>query len=208
MAFVATHPAVTSVIIGPRTMEQLEGLLKGADLALDDAALDRIDEIVPPRHRPLGHRRRLAPPIPHQPRHPPPPTHSPLSPAPPPSRDQQASPPAPRPCAPLPHPQAAKTRIWCTKSGRLGSGRVGSGWVEWLGSGVAGWVGCRFGGWSRWLGLRCRRLSAVSCAGSPLRPQLARGGRKMKVFSQGVAHGSLFLAGRDGHWKIVSQEKE
>src|SRR5215218_11276271 len=29
LAFVTTHPAVTSVISGPRTMEQLEGLLKG-----------------------------------------------------------------------------------------------------------------------------------------------------------------------------------
>jgi len=29
-------------------MPQLEGLLKGASLALDDATLDRIDEIVPP----------------------------------------------------------------------------------------------------------------------------------------------------------------
>jgi aryl-alcohol dehydrogenase-like predicted oxidoreductase len=48
VAFTAAHPAVTSTIIGPRTMEQLEGLLKGAALTLDDAVLDRIDEIVPP----------------------------------------------------------------------------------------------------------------------------------------------------------------
>jgi aryl-alcohol dehydrogenase-like predicted oxidoreductase len=48
VAFVAAHPAVTSVIIGPRTAEQLEGLLKGADLVLSDEVLDRIDEIVPP----------------------------------------------------------------------------------------------------------------------------------------------------------------
>nr|WP_084959154.1 aldo/keto reductase [Thermoactinospora rubra] len=48
VAFPAAHPAVTSVIIGPRTMEQLESLLKAASLALDDATLDRIDEIVPP----------------------------------------------------------------------------------------------------------------------------------------------------------------
>ncbi|MFI6994302.1 aldo/keto reductase [Nonomuraea wenchangensis] len=48
VAFAASHPAVTSVILGPRTMEQLEGLLKGASLMLDDAALDRIDELVPP----------------------------------------------------------------------------------------------------------------------------------------------------------------
>jgi aryl-alcohol dehydrogenase-like predicted oxidoreductase len=48
VAFPVAHPGVTSVIIGPRTMEQLEGLLKGAALTLDDATLDRIDEIVPP----------------------------------------------------------------------------------------------------------------------------------------------------------------
>ncbi|MCI0686199.1 MAG: aldo/keto reductase [Sporichthyaceae bacterium] len=48
VAFVVAHPAVTSVILGPRTMEQLEASLKGATVALDDAALDRIDEIVPP----------------------------------------------------------------------------------------------------------------------------------------------------------------
>ncbi|ACZ83877.1 aldo/keto reductase [Streptosporangium roseum] len=48
VAFTAAHPGVTSVIIGPRTMNQLEALLKGASLTLDDAILDRIDEIVPP----------------------------------------------------------------------------------------------------------------------------------------------------------------
>ncbi|TDD61765.1 aldo/keto reductase [Kribbella antibiotica] len=48
LAFVTTHPAVTSVINGPRTMEQLDGLLKAVDRTLDDATLDRIDEIVPP----------------------------------------------------------------------------------------------------------------------------------------------------------------
>uniref|UniRef100_A0AAU2VT18 Aldo/keto reductase n=1 Tax=Streptomyces sp. NBC_00008 TaxID=2903610 RepID=A0AAU2VT18_9ACTN len=48
VAFTVAHPAVTSAIIGPRTTQQLEGLLKGAALILDDAALDRIDEIVPP----------------------------------------------------------------------------------------------------------------------------------------------------------------
>jgi aryl-alcohol dehydrogenase-like predicted oxidoreductase len=48
LAFTIAHPAVTSVIIGPRTMDQLDGLLKGAPVTLDDATLDRIDEIVPP----------------------------------------------------------------------------------------------------------------------------------------------------------------
>jgi len=48
IAFVLAHPAVTSAIIGPRTMEQLTNLLDGTGVALDDAALDRIDQIVPP----------------------------------------------------------------------------------------------------------------------------------------------------------------
>jgi aryl-alcohol dehydrogenase-like predicted oxidoreductase len=48
IAFAIRHRAVTSAIIGPRTMEQLESQLGGADVALDDALLDRIDEIVPP----------------------------------------------------------------------------------------------------------------------------------------------------------------
>jgi aryl-alcohol dehydrogenase-like predicted oxidoreductase len=48
LAFVVSHPAMTSAIIGPRTMEQLDGLLAGADVVLSDELLDRIDEIVPP----------------------------------------------------------------------------------------------------------------------------------------------------------------
>ena len=48
IAFTVTHPGVTSVITGPRTMKQLEDLLKGASLTLDDDTLDRIDAIVPP----------------------------------------------------------------------------------------------------------------------------------------------------------------
>jgi aryl-alcohol dehydrogenase-like predicted oxidoreductase len=48
IAFVVNHPAVTSAIIGPRTMEQLESQLPAADVVLDPALLDRIDEIVPP----------------------------------------------------------------------------------------------------------------------------------------------------------------
>jgi aryl-alcohol dehydrogenase-like predicted oxidoreductase len=47
-AFVRSHPAVTSVIIGPRTPEQLDDLLTGADVELDGDILDRIDEIMPP----------------------------------------------------------------------------------------------------------------------------------------------------------------
>jgi aryl-alcohol dehydrogenase-like predicted oxidoreductase len=48
IAFVINHPAVTSAIIGPRTMEHLESQLGAAEFTLDPAILDRIDEIVPP----------------------------------------------------------------------------------------------------------------------------------------------------------------
>jgi aryl-alcohol dehydrogenase-like predicted oxidoreductase len=48
IAFPVAHPAVTSVIIGPRTMDQLTSALKAAEVTLEDATLDRIDEIVPP----------------------------------------------------------------------------------------------------------------------------------------------------------------
>ena len=48
IAFVLNHPAVTAPIIGPRTMEHLESQLPAADVVLDEALLDRIDELVPP----------------------------------------------------------------------------------------------------------------------------------------------------------------
>ncbi|HET7723797.1 MAG TPA: aldo/keto reductase, partial [Propionibacteriaceae bacterium] len=48
IAFVVNHPAVTSAIIGPRTMEQLTTQLDAGDIALSGEVLDRIDEIVPP----------------------------------------------------------------------------------------------------------------------------------------------------------------
>ncbi|MGP3921258.1 aldo/keto reductase [Nonomuraea sp. 10N515B] len=48
MAFAIAHPGVTSAIIGPRTMEQLDDLLAGVDVTLSDEILDQIDEIVPP----------------------------------------------------------------------------------------------------------------------------------------------------------------
>jgi aryl-alcohol dehydrogenase-like predicted oxidoreductase len=48
LAFVVGHPAVTSAIIGPRTMDQLTDLLTAASVTLDDDVLDRIDQVVPP----------------------------------------------------------------------------------------------------------------------------------------------------------------
>ena len=48
VAWVLRNPAVTSAIIGPRTMDQLTTQLGAADVVLTDDVLDRIDEIVPP----------------------------------------------------------------------------------------------------------------------------------------------------------------
>ncbi len=48
LGFVLAHPGVTSPIIGPRTMEQLESQIGAADLVLSGEVLDRIDELVPP----------------------------------------------------------------------------------------------------------------------------------------------------------------
>jgi aryl-alcohol dehydrogenase-like predicted oxidoreductase len=48
IAFVLNHPAVTAAIIGPRTMEHLKSQLPAVDVVLDEALLDRIDEIVAP----------------------------------------------------------------------------------------------------------------------------------------------------------------
>ena len=48
IAFVLRHPAVTSAIIGPRTMEHLESQLTATDVHLTHTVLDRIDQIVAP----------------------------------------------------------------------------------------------------------------------------------------------------------------
>ncbi len=48
IGFVLNHPAITSALIGPRTMDQLDGQLAAADVVLAETVLDRIDEIVPP----------------------------------------------------------------------------------------------------------------------------------------------------------------
>jgi aryl-alcohol dehydrogenase-like predicted oxidoreductase len=48
VAFVIRHPAVTSAIIGPRTMEHLDGYLAADGIELSADVLNRIDEIVPP----------------------------------------------------------------------------------------------------------------------------------------------------------------
>lgn len=48
LGFVLAHPSVSSAIIGPRTMEQLESQLSAASVRLDDDTLDRVDRVVPP----------------------------------------------------------------------------------------------------------------------------------------------------------------
>jgi aryl-alcohol dehydrogenase-like predicted oxidoreductase len=47
VAWLLHQPAVTAPIVGPRTMEQLEGGLRALEIELDDAALTRLDEIFP-----------------------------------------------------------------------------------------------------------------------------------------------------------------
>lgn len=47
IAFALNHPAVSSVIIGPRTLDQLTTLLPAGDVRLDAGVLDAIDELVP-----------------------------------------------------------------------------------------------------------------------------------------------------------------
>jgi aryl-alcohol dehydrogenase-like predicted oxidoreductase len=69
MAFAISHPGVTSAIIGPRTMEQLDDLLAGAEVTLTDAGpavrpplpppgggdvRARRADLVPGRHLPAG----------------------------------------------------------------------------------------------------------------------------------------------------------
>lgn len=47
-AWALRHPAVTSVILGPRTLEQLEDSLEAAELEISEEEARRIDELVPP----------------------------------------------------------------------------------------------------------------------------------------------------------------
>jgi aryl-alcohol dehydrogenase-like predicted oxidoreductase len=47
LAWLLHNPAVTSPIIGPRTMAQLEGNLRAMAIELNDELLDRLDEIWP-----------------------------------------------------------------------------------------------------------------------------------------------------------------
>ena len=44
-AWVLHHPAVDSAIVGVRTVDQLDGLDRAAELSLDDAVMQRLNEI-------------------------------------------------------------------------------------------------------------------------------------------------------------------
>ena len=50
IAFVTRHPAVTSAIIGPRTMEHLDSYLAADGIDMPSDLLDRIDQIAPRSH--------------------------------------------------------------------------------------------------------------------------------------------------------------
>ena len=64
IAFVVNHPGVTSAIIGPRTMEQLESQLPAADVVAGrrDARPHRRDRQARRQHQPRRHQLRSSPP--------------------------------------------------------------------------------------------------------------------------------------------------
>jgi aryl-alcohol dehydrogenase-like predicted oxidoreductase len=45
---IKVSPYCLGAILGPRTMQQLDDLLAGADISLSDEILDQIDEVVAP----------------------------------------------------------------------------------------------------------------------------------------------------------------
>jgi aryl-alcohol dehydrogenase-like predicted oxidoreductase len=47
LAWLIAQPAVTAPIIGPRTLEQLQGKLRALEIKLDDKALEGLDELFP-----------------------------------------------------------------------------------------------------------------------------------------------------------------
>jgi aryl-alcohol dehydrogenase-like predicted oxidoreductase len=47
LAWLLSNPVVTAPIIGPRTLEQLDGSLRALEITLDEATLKRLDEIFP-----------------------------------------------------------------------------------------------------------------------------------------------------------------
>lgn len=58
VAFAVNHPGVTTALVGPRTHEQLQDVLAGAEVRLSADLLDAIDRLVPPGdHAPTADRR-------------------------------------------------------------------------------------------------------------------------------------------------------
>ena len=47
LAWLLSRPVVTAPIIGPRTMDQLEGALRSLEVHLDEDVLGRLDKIFP-----------------------------------------------------------------------------------------------------------------------------------------------------------------
>jgi aryl-alcohol dehydrogenase-like predicted oxidoreductase len=47
LAWLLANPVVTAPIIGPRTLEQLEGSMRALEITLEDAVMTRLDEIFP-----------------------------------------------------------------------------------------------------------------------------------------------------------------
>ena len=62
LGFVTAHPAVTSAIIGPRTMGHLHSQLAAADTVLSADVLDAIDAIVAPGVYLAAHEKHDTPP--------------------------------------------------------------------------------------------------------------------------------------------------
>ncbi len=48
VGFALTHPDVSSVVVGPRTISHVDAYAQAAEVVLDDEVLDAIDRIVPP----------------------------------------------------------------------------------------------------------------------------------------------------------------
>ena len=48
LAWLLSRPGVTAPIVGPRTMEQLDGALRSVELTLDDTTLSSLDNLFPP----------------------------------------------------------------------------------------------------------------------------------------------------------------
>jgi aryl-alcohol dehydrogenase-like predicted oxidoreductase len=61
-AWAMEHPDVSAVIIGPRTMDQLEDLISCAELRLDADLLDAIDRVVAPGQDVVEEDRSIDPP--------------------------------------------------------------------------------------------------------------------------------------------------